>query len=375
MKKVGLITMHNVFNMGAVLQSYALQRVINEQGAECEIIDYVPNLRKGYRNYFPKNQGINKMRRLASWVKWLPQRIKWQKPYKQFIHEHLILGNRTFYENDEIYNYKFNYDVFVTGSDQVWNSSSTDGLSPYYFLDFVKDKQKVSYAASLSELKDSEKSTMMHYLDTFNAISVREYHSVNLLKDISNLPIELVLDPTFLLTQNEWDTIASESSVEVADEYLLIYMLGDVPKMLEIAEQIAKEKKLKIVKFGWDLKKSPQVDINISFGTPQDFVRLFKNAKFVVTNSFHGTAFSINFNKNFISIPSSKKNPRFVSVLTLFGLKSHLYEENEDISACIKEIDYQKVKNILNEQRKKSFEFINKNIIMYENGGLHEKCE
>lgn len=375
MKKVGLITMHNVFNMGAVLQSYALQRTINEQGAECKIIDYVPNLRKGYRNYFPKNQGLNKMRRLASWIKWLPQRIKWQKPYKQFIDEHLILTDKTFYENDEIYNYNFNYDVFVTGSDQVWNSSSTDGLSPYYFLDFVKGKQKVSYAASLSELKNSEKDKMMRYLETFNAISVREYHSVNLLKDILRVPINLVLDPTFLLTPNEWDTIALQSKINITEDYLLIYMLGDVPKMLEIAKQIAKEKNLKIVKFGWNFKKPNGIDINVSFGTPQDFVQLFKNAKFVVTNSFHGTAFSINFNKNFISIPSSKRNPRFVSVLTLFGLENHLYEDNGDISGYIEEIDYQKVNNILNEQRKKSIEFITNSVINYEHGESYGKCK
>lgn len=375
MKKVGLITMHNVFNMGAVLQSYALQRAINEKGADCEIIDYVPDLRKGFRNYFPKNQGLNKIRRVGSWIKWLPQRIMWQKPYKQFINNYLNLSKETFYENNEIYDYNFKYEVFVTGSDQVWNSSSTDGLSPYYFLDFVKNKQKVSYAASLSELKDYEKNKMQYYLNTFNAISVREYHSINLLKDISNVPVNLVLDPTFLLTPKEWETIAMQSNVEISDNYLLIYMLGDVPKMLDIAEQIAKEKNLKIVKFGWNLKKSNKVDINISFGTPQDFVKLFKNASFVVTNSFHGTAFSINFNKNFISIPSSKRNPRFVSVLTLFNLENHLYESDEDISKYIEDIDYKKVNLILNEQRNKSFEFITNNIINYEHGELYEKCK
>lgn len=365
MKKVGLITMHNVFNMGAVLQSYALQRVINENNGECEIIDYIPNLRKGYRNYFPKNQGLNKLRRTASWIKWLPQRIKWKKPYQEFIQEHLILSNATFFEDNEIYHYPFKYDVFVTGSDQVWNPSSTDGVSPYYFLDFVKGHDKVSYAASISNSSLSELETrkITEFLKDFKSISVREMQAIELLSPlVKDISIDFVLDPTFLLNQKQWNDIALESKIHISEKYLLIYMLGDVPFMLDIAKEIANEKNLKIVKFGWDFIKQRNVDYNCSFKKPQDFIKLFINADYVVTNSFHGTAFSINFNKDFISIPSSKGNPRFISILNTLNLYDRLYIENTDIKKYIKSIDYTKTNIILNELKEKSLCFIKDNI-------------
>lgn len=364
-KRIGLMTMHNVCNMGAVLQAYALQRTINLRGGECEIIDYVPNLRKGYRKFFPKDQGISKMKRTLSWIKWLPQRVKWQKPYKEFVDKHLILGTEIFYENKKIYSYPFHYDVYVTGSDQVWNSASTDGLSAYYFLDFVRGRKKVSYAASISnkELNTEEREQINHYLKDFSAISVREYQAVELLGEVCEKEIELVLDPTFLLTLQQWNQLAVESNIEIQERYLLIYMLGDVPEIMKLAKQIAEQKKLKIVKFGWDFVCLRDVDYNISFGKPQDFVTLFKNAEYVITNSFHGTAFSINFNKNFLSIPSSKNNPRFISILELMGLKDRLYGKNNEIIKYLENIDYSKVNLKLNFWREKSLKFIDQNIL------------
>lgn len=363
-KKIGLITMHNVCNMGAVLQAYALQIEIDSNGGNSEIIDYIPNLRKGYRKYFPKNQGIGKIRRTFSWLKWLPHRILWQKPYNEFVNEHLKLSKETFYENQKIYNYLFEYDVFVTGSDQVWNSSSTDGLSPYYFLDFAKGK-KVSYAASISNknLSFEEKKILEKYLSSYDAISVREKQAVELLEPVCKKDISFVLDPTLLLTKNEWEMLGNESNINIKENYLLIYMLGNVPRMLELAKKIAMEKKLKIVKFGWDIKKKKYVDYNISFKKPQDFIRLFMNADYIVTNSFHGTVFSINFKKDFVSIPSSKGNPRFLSILSVLGILDRLYDEKKEIGNYIESIDYEDVDKKLEELREKSITYIRSNII------------
>ncbi len=363
MYKVGLITMHNVCNMGAVLQAYAIQHLIENKGVSCEIMNYVPNLRKGFHVYFPKEQGVSKTRRILSNMKWLPNRILWQKPYKEFVSKHLNVSSHKFYSNRISYEYEYSYDCMVTGSDQVWNPSSTDGFDPFYFLDFYKGK-KVSYAASISTEKvtEQEKKWLKEKLEKFTAISVREKTGVDLLINIISTPIEQTLDPTMLLERNEWRNLSKESTIKIKEKYLLIYILGSVPILEKKAVEIAKQLNLKTVKFGWDLINNKEIDYSYNFKTPQDFIKLFEHASYVVTNSFHGLAYSINFNIDFTVLPSSPGNPRYISILNMFKLTNRLYDEKKGLVDYSK-IDYEFVNNILENERKKSLDFIEKNII------------
>ena len=357
MKKIGLITMHNVCNIGAVLQAYALQSVLENDYETCEIINYIPDLRRGMHIYFPKEQGVGRIRRIASNLKWLPSRIRWQKPYKEFVNQYLHVSKTKIYSNTKIKDIDFDYDCVVTGSDQVWNPDSTDGFDPFYFLDFY-DGPKFSYAASISKknLSNSEKEWLKNRLDRYSGISVRENSAVSVLQQATTNNIECVLDPTFLLDKHDWERISNVSKINIEDDYLLVYILGNVPKLEELAERIASEKKLKIVKFGWDLKNKSYCHYTCNFGTPNDYVKLFSNAKYVVTNSFHGTAFSINFGIDFSVLPSSPNNPRFLSVLNIFGLQNRIIEK-WDTADC-SSIDYSIVHSIMNEEIEHSRRFI-----------------
>lgn len=363
--RTGLITMHNVCNMGAVLQAYALQARIEMLGSSCEIINYIPNVRRGIRNYVPKAQGTGRIRNAASCVKWLPHRILWRKPYRKFTDSCLHVSGDVFYQDKKAYGFSFPYDVFVTGSDQVWNPDSTDGFDPFYFLDFVKGKKKVSYAASISRtfLQESEKREIARYLDSFGAVSVREQSAVELLAPLVKQKVECVLDPSLLLAPDDWEVIGKESSLDIGGHYLLVYMLGNEPRLMKLAEFIAEKKRLKIVKFAWDFRKKKGVHVNLAFQTPWDFVAAFSGAEYVVTNSFHGTAFSINYGIDFACTPSSPENPRFVSILRQFGIMDRMYNGCEDMRRYLEGINYADVHAGLNRLRKKSVQFIRDNII------------
>lgn len=359
--RIGLITMHNVCNFGAVLQTYAMTVILNNLGHECTVIDYVPNVRKGLRVYFPIERDLPFIRKIMSWIKWLPVRIGWATPFNKFMAEKYVLTSKKYIGNGSLVANPPIFDAYITGSDQVWNSASTDGLNEDYFLSFVpKGKRKISYAASISSdhLGYKEDDVIRGYLKDYTAISVREKQGVSLLKSIGIDNIEHVLDPTILLSLDDWIHIANESSIEQNDKYLLMYVLGSMPKLTEYAQKIASQRNLKVVKLGWDFRKPRGVDRIISFGTPQDFVKLFLNAEYVVTNSFHGTAFSINFNKDFMSFPSSPNNPRFMSLLKMFELQERCLKEESKLEDFVSGIDYTNVNEVLQDERKISLNFL-----------------
>lgn len=188
MKRVAIITMHDVCNMGAVLQAYALQQFIIKLGLECEIIDFIPNNRKGFRYFFPIEKNVSSFRKIGSWIKWFPHRLRWRKQYSSFRKEHLLVTKKRFYEKGSLlYKIDLNYDFYITGSDQVWNPASTNGFNPYYFLDFVKSfDKKISYAPSMSCncFTPSQKEEVTYYLKGFKALSAREKTMIPLLNAI-----------------------------------------------------------------------------------------------------------------------------------------------------------------------------------------------
>ena len=167
------------------------------------------------------------------------------------------------------------------------------------------------------------------------------------------LDAEYLLDPTFLLDGNEWRTFFNKRLVK--EEYVLVYQLNPNPKLLEIANRIAKEHNLKVVKFSRDVVKKAGVDINMAFQRPEYFVSMIANADYIVTDSFHGTAFSINLHKKFTVVMPPKYSDRLNSILTKLELESRLADEMYDI-----EPDYTAVEQILKAERKKSIMFLEK---------------
>ncbi len=365
MKKVGIITMHNVANFGAVLQTYALKHVVESKGHNAEIINYKPWYRRGLRLYFPVMDG-NPVIKLLRCLKWLPKRLRWQKPYKNFVKSEIRDVTDIYYSPEDLEKNPPIYDVYITGSDQVWNPDSTCGLDKAYFLSFApSEKIKLSYAASISAqaLQPEQVSSLTEWLSDYNGISVREDTAKALLSDIGIENVVQVLDPTLLLTKDEWHGFGNRSQIQPEDKYLLIFILNNSSELIRYGEKVAKELGLKAYKLGWDFFKDRNTDVDFAFRSPYDFVKLFDNAEFVVTNSFHGTAFSVNFNKPFITCPSSENNPRFMSILRMLNLTNRVYNPKKPICEYINDkIDFGAVNEILEQRRKTSVQFLFKTI-------------
>ena len=349
MKKVGIVTYHCVDNYGAVLQAYALLKTVEEISCfDVEIVDYRPaEITKNYSfSILPKNLSVVKfVTNLLSY----PFKKTKNKKFKRFESKFIKLS-RDLGENG------WNcYDYLITGSDQVWNPGITR-LAPYY-LNFPKlICKKISYAASIGKdnlLKD-ELSFLKNSIKHIDKISLREESGVSIVKDI--LPAKAVthvLDPVFLRSPEDWLTILPKK--KRFSDYILVYIMEYNSEMFELAEKLAKQEKKKIIIV------SPNANIKTilkSFNLPGkvlytegplEFLELIVNADYICTNSFHGTAFSIIFQKKFITVPHGSRNTRLESILDKLGILEQ-------------QIGSEKLKNIGNIQVSKLFEYDEKSV-------------
>ena len=359
--KIAIITMHAARNYGAVLQTYALQHYCEKIGYDAEVIDYkLPNqTTKGYllniNSKFKKNVFL-KTAYLAKTV--LPKCIT-TKLFSDFIKRKIRTTEPVKIEDGGIKYPKA--DVYCAGSDQIWNPRANGGFNSAYFLKGARGK-KFSYASSIGidSLTPSEQSEIKEYLKDFNYISVRELSSIPMLNQIGYSPV-CVLDPTLMLNKDEWNDFSNDFEKEEVngEAYLLVYYFGNAKAVMNYASQIAKKRGLKIRRISVGFEKYSNDVIVERYITPERFVSLFSNASYVVTNSFHGTVFSINFEKQFLSYPTTENNARFASVFQMFGLEDRnlrLYSADEAV--MLSDIDYTSVSAMLENKRKDSFEYI-----------------
>jgi hypothetical protein len=229
--------------------------------------------------------------------------------YKYFAHEYMKLTNICNTREDLSSICKY-FDCIILGSDQIWNYIHTDRLDVYFLMFANKYKaKKISYAASVSiyDIPEKLRATYKTYFENIDVLSVREFHGADLVKKYSNKTAEVVLDPTFLLTKADWEREVAKD-VKVDGDYLLIYTLSGSPHIRKMAWDIAKKLNLKVLNIKSGYKPEPN-DGTIHFYEigPAEWVGLWAKASYIVTDSFHGTAFSINFNKPFTTLvnPSS----------------------------------------------------------------------
>jgi polysaccharide pyruvyl transferase WcaK-like protein len=269
----------------------------------------------------------------------------------------------------ELYEASMDYDIFVTGSDQVWNPGAQSSIEPY-FLTFAPDSaRKISFAASfgVSEIEPNLRERYKEYLSRYDFISVREQNACDMVKQLVGKDAECVLDPTLLLTKDEWMKVARQYD-NVPERYVLVYTLFDSPAIFNLAKRIAQEKGisvLRITKRAYFVNKIDGV-CNILDAGPAEFVSIISGADYVVTDSFHGTVFSVNFGVPFSVVVSSKKknNSRMESLLELVGLNTRMINENMDMENVEYEtaIDISMVVQKLNDARHCSIEFIKRAI-------------
>lgn len=359
MKRIGIITQHRVVNYGSVLQAYALQQKILELGYGCEVIDYYPE------RFTPtgmlkriKNKGKvfqNPIIRLAAQIIIIPSYWKRFRVFFDFLNANVKMSKKVYKIYEDLQDENFEYDIFCTGSDQVWNYGWNEKIEYPYFLGFASDeKRKISYAASFgkSQLVDFEIEETKKLLLRYNSLSLREKSGVDI---VSNLGIDgatHVVDPTLLLDGNEWRSISSGKYKN--EKYILIYNLNRNKKIDNYAKNLSKKTGFKIKYLSYQLHEFYKAGKMYCNPKVEDFLALIDNAEFVITDSFHATAFSLNFNTQFIIVYPEKYSTRLQSVLELTGLTDRVAQNENDMSVSERIIDFSKVNCIISDERMKS---------------------
>ncbi len=364
--KIGIITIHYGLNFGSALQAYALSEYLSMKGNKVEVINYIPDRYSIKRRYFSSSRKYSLIKKLLYLVLTFPYKFIYQIIFDKFLKKHLPLGGKitTLEQAKKQYG---NYDVLISGSDQVWNNDYNEFIDKMYYLDFGNNtSKKISYAASCGkeEYTYSEWAEIKKYLADFKAIGLREIQSVKFFEE-KKINSELTLDPIFLLNKNEWEQIEQKPRFTYKN-YILIYCLdNDEDSLIKIAKLISRQLNLPIVMVAFcHYWNRFDVDYVYRYQSPTNFLWLIHNASFVVTNSFHGVAFSINFEKQFLVCKRKKYNIRLDSILEIFDLKKRYVNESDFSSDAlkIKAIDYKHINSLKDKYVKSSNDFLSKAI-------------
>lgn len=388
MIKIGIITILKVNNYGAELQAYAMQAYLRKAGYDAEIIDYLFYKNKGHKAtkgsrpifHFPLSAKIKeRLYPLIMSIKGIcnKEADKARKANFAKFHEDNTAMSPTYHSVKELYAAKLPYDIYMTGSDQVWNPGIYSSIAPYFLTFAPKGKKRIAYAASFGVAKIPEyaKDYYRQRLDKYDAIGVREKNAVDIVRQLSSTRAEWVLDPTLLLGKEEWMKVAKPTNEDISGKYILIYELTPCQYIRRLADHLHQATGWQIVRIckGANREDKELKIINVTDAGPAEFLYLFANASAVVTNSFHGTAFSINFQRDFYTVTPARKqnNSRQKSILELFGLTDRLLPEDAQMPQTDKlHIDYAPVREILQRERGKSAKFLNDAINGQENTGI-----
>lgn len=352
--KICTITCHDVYNSGASLQAYALMKYLEEKGNEVEIIDYKPDyLSNHYKLGVVANPKYerNLILKIAYLTLKFPGRVlalKNKKKYDEFRSNYLKITKRRYVSNDELKNNPPQADVFICGSDQIWNSKFNNGKDPAFYLDFVpKGRIRAAYAASFAtdSIEESVRDITKERISKLDYIGVREVSALNILENLGINNGVQVLDPVFLLDKYQWEKLTYP--INKNEKYIFVYDFDGNNLIKDIAMKIAKEKNLKI----YTVFKSSYSDKVIKRMGPIDFISYIKNAEFVISNSFHGTAFSIIFEKQFAVVNRKEAiNTRMRDLLSILKIENRLISENYNFNNLINDVDYKEVNKYLRER-------------------------
>ena len=358
--KIKTITCHNVYNAGASLQAYALAEYLNSIGHECQIIDYKPDYLKHYKLSGVSNSRYDKpvLRELYNMAKF-PGRLKAKysnkkKEYDRFTADFLPTTTETYTSNEELKSNPPEADIFFAGSDQIWNSFFNNGKDPAFYLDFAPlGAVKASYAASFAteNIVTELKPQIKEWLSNMDYISVRESSGLNILNDLGIQEAVQVLDPVFLLPKEKWESIIEYTAEN--DSYILLYDFDKNEQLGLAARELAHKNGWKVYSY----LDNPYCDRCFKNAGPRAFLGLIKNAEMVISNSFHATAFSLIFEKNFWVINRKEAiNTRMRDLVESIDLGNRLVSNVFDIN--FESVDFSMIKELLKKKIDESKAYI-----------------
>lgn len=327
MEKIGIITFHKVDNYGAVLQAMALQEAINQFGKYGCIVDYVPK----FMSDANKLIRVDSLKGCVHSVLNFPKKLKKRVVFNRFRYYRFNIVGHNLSVKDML-NLEKDIKLFAVGSDQIWNPNITKGIDPVYFGNFSgKQHNAFSYAASIgvNVLSRDQKERMVLYANSLKKISVREAEAANLL-GLRNATV--VCDPVLL-----HDDIFWRNSLDIKEKdvkYILVYALTGYKETYDMARLLADETKLPVIEIRNSFKSKRMIrgERIFSSASPEKFVELFANATYVVTDSFHGTAFSVIFEKNMFIIPNKEKGARMIELMNQMGISERIIDGPDKIS-------------------------------------------
>ena len=365
MKTSATITFHASHNYGSSLQTYALQQTIQKLGLKNDIINFRTDKQKDIYSVITKRKGVKyAFKNLTHFIYYKPLKQK-HKKFENFIKEDLVT-TKEISDFAQLQTKCQGYDYYIAGSDQIWNPIPAD-FDWAYFLPFAEKGKKISYAASFGPFAkpndDVINDKIKNMLSDFKNISVREKASQSYIYSLIGQNGEVVCDPTLLLDAKSWRDF-SKDGIRLNKDYILFYTLFADRQMLKMAKILSKKLKLPIVVTNF----TNQYDVINGFIKkydcgPKDFLALIENAKFVLTSSFHGTVFSIIFQKPFFSI-RGMKDERISTLLKNFGFEDRAVDIN-DIESKVKtayEIDFSNSQKKKNELKEIGIRFLKKSL-------------
>lgn len=372
MKKIGISTVHTGFNYGSALQAYASKVILNEMGYEGINLSLKGSLIKG------RDVRINKAVIIAIRLLIQPNNIKKRiRVYSDNISKSYSDQTKELFETFRLE--KINpfhctwkemkylaksddFKAFLCGSDQIWNAESLY-IDPQYYLRFAPKNKRVAFAPSFGrdEVANYNKSIIKKYILDIPNLSVREESGVSIIKELTNREAIHLIDPTLMLDRNKWDEYLKlkEASLE-NEKYILAYFLNEPSDYAkEQIKKLSKKNKMKVVVLPYQRENSDWFDFVQDAG-PEEFVQYVKNASYVCTDSFHGTAFAVNYEVPFCTFErqygsAGKQSSRIVSLLKLVSLEERFNPPEELLNAAV---DFSKSKVVLEKERKKSVEYL-----------------
>lgn len=375
--KIGLLTLfYKNYNWGGVLQAYALKRYLESTNVntQADVLRYESNTNLVYASrvsqisQYSFKDILNKLleRKNANRSILDNKLIVRNKLFDEFSFE--VSPNSTVFNDETLKTASKEYDALICGSDQIWNPNVS---RPGFYLTMIDyECKKISYAASIArdDLSPHERKVMIPLIERFDNVSVREKTAKNFLSKYTSKEIKEVLDPALLLPADEWSKIAADKKIK--ETYVLAFFFSESIVYRKLIEKYCEEQGFKLVFIPFAANKYIESDMQgecerLYDVGPKEFIRLFIDTKYVFTDSFHGSVFSILFKKNFMVFERDKKNKvsknsRLYDLLDKFNLSNRLVRSQGEMNTTLKEnINYANVYELLEKYRKESKDFLN----------------
>lgn len=351
-KKIGIMTFHQSYNCGSILQALALETVLKEEGYYSECIDFSNIGQKMMYSIFDKRKSLKAVIKNCLILLSYKSIKTHYDDYQQFIDKYIVVGKKKYTYTNELIEMDKEYDAFIAGSDQVWNVKCYDA-DPAYFLSFVKGTKKIAFAPSLGAIdlrnEDINLNDYIGYLKDFDYLSCREKNGRSIIQSLTNRNVELIADPTLLFNMEEWNTLIPTANY-AGKPFVFYYAFLYPNEVNKCVANIAKKRGFDVYvmdpkayclnalwRYGFKLTAS---------GGPKEFIYRIKNASMVLTTSFHGTVFATLFHKEFIFLNSAmhdKTDDRASTLLQQLGLED-MYISTTEVEKCsMFNIDYKRV--------------------------------